>query len=102
MPLLAVLRTDLKYSVRTLGASPMFTLTAVVSIALGTGANAAIFFFLHAALWKPVSAPSELYHLDRTDEVAQEHVMRQYPTANCSPRGSAGTRKFSVNGIDFL
>src|SRR5215467_7613449 len=39
---------DLRYAVRSLRASPVFSLSAVVSIALGIGANAAIFTLLHA------------------------------------------------------
>ena len=66
---LGILRADLRYATRTLRASPVFAFTAVVSIALGVGANAAIFYLLHAALWKPlpVPRPDELHHLVRAD-----------------------------------
>jgi MacB-like periplasmic core domain len=109
---LAVLWTDFRYALRTLRASPIFTLTAVVSIALGTGANAAIFTLLHAALWKPlpVPAPTELYHLDRTDEMEAPHSyswplyeeLRDAvaPYGKLFARGSAGPRKFSINGTE--
>src|SRR3954464_13454635 len=50
---LSTIWADVRYAVRTLRASPVFTLTAIASIALGIGANAAIFTLLHAALWKP-------------------------------------------------
>src|SRR5579863_2791883 len=60
---LGTIWADLRYAVRALRAGPVFTLTAVASIALGIGANTAIFTLLHAALWKPlpVPRPSELF-----------------------------------------
>ncbi len=49
-----VTRQDLRYAYRTLSRSPLFTLVVVASLALGIGANSAIYTFAHALLFQPV------------------------------------------------
>ena len=58
---------DLRYAVRQLLRSPAFTLTAVVTLALGIGATTSIFTLVHAVLLKslPVTRPSELYRIGK-------------------------------------
>ena len=46
---------DSRYAVRQLRHSPVFTAVAILSLALGIGANSAIFSLMEAALWKPTS-----------------------------------------------
>jgi macrolide transport system ATP-binding/permease protein len=57
---------DLRYGWRTLRKNPLFATMAVLSLALGIGANAAIFSFMDAILMRalPVPRPGELVILN--------------------------------------
>src|SRR5438034_176016 len=53
---------DLRYGMRTLRKNPTFALVAILALALGTGANAAIFQLVNALRLRslPVEKPNEL------------------------------------------
>ena len=61
---------DLRYGLRVLRKSPGFTVVAVLTLALGIGANTAIFTLIHGILLKPlpVAHPEELYNLGDDQE----------------------------------
>ena len=64
---LAVVGRDLRYGLRMMRRSPGFTAVAVVSIALGIGANTAIFSIIQALVLRPLPVP-------RPEELLQVQV----------------------------
>jgi predicted permease len=53
---------DLRYAVRTLKRSPVFTATTVLSLAIGIGANTSLFTLINTVMWKllPIRDPEHL------------------------------------------
>jgi predicted permease len=68
LPWLETTARDLRYALRGLRRSPGFAAAAVLSLALGIGANTAIFSLFHALMLRllPVSRPAELVNLYQT------------------------------------
>jgi macrolide transport system ATP-binding/permease protein len=61
---------DIRYAIRQLRRSPGFTLTVLITLALGIGANSAIFTLVHDILLRslPVNDPSHLYRIGDKDD----------------------------------
>jgi predicted permease len=62
---LRTLMAEARYAVRQFGAARVFTITAVLTLALGIGGTTAIFTLIHAVMLRslPVSDPSRLYRI---------------------------------------
>ncbi len=73
--LLGQFAQDLRYALRTMGANRLFTALAVASLALGIGANAAIYSFMDALLLRslPVAEPDRLALLNWHARIRNKH-----------------------------
>ena len=80
---------DLKFALRQLLKNPGFTVVAVLTLALGIGANTAMFSIINAVLIRPLPFrnPGELV------SVWQEYPKRAWPRANFSMPNFADLRR---------
>jgi len=72
---------DVRFAARLLLKQPGFTAAAVVSLALGLGANSALFSMFNSLLWRPlpVAAPDEIASLYTTREGQAVYTGFSYP-----------------------
>jgi macrolide transport system ATP-binding/permease protein len=65
---MSILLKDIRVAFRQLRKAPGFALTAILTLALGIGANTAIFSLVHSILLRslPVTDPSQLYRIGDT------------------------------------
>src|ERR1051326_4327785 len=76
---------DVRYAIRTLSKQPIFAVAAVATLALGIGANSAIFSLLYQTLLRPLPFP---------DEARLVWIWNRY--------GKAGEERSSVSIPDYL
>lgn len=75
---LEAVRADLKYALRQLVKHPGFSITAIVTLALGIGANLVVFGVLNALVLRPLNVfqPQNLYNVEQQER--GEHY-QSYP-----------------------
>jgi len=104
---------DLRYGWRALRRNPGFTLAAVVSLALGIGANTAIFSALDAVVWRslPVRDPQRLVIVEEVRgaqrrllsyPIFRELAARQQELDGVLATGSLSVVRASVEGVGEL
>ena len=87
---------DVRYAVRTLRRSPVFAATAVISLALGIGANTLVFSVVNALVLKPlpVSDPERVMFVQRVGSFVSHSfpAYRDIRDRNVTFEGLAGYR----------
>lgn len=72
---------SLKYAIRVLVRAPLFTVTVILTIALGVGVNTAVFSEVNAVLLRPLpyDMPDQLVILNEVDPLGKKSVTVSYP-----------------------
>jgi hypothetical protein len=91
--LLDDLRADLRYASRTLAKSPSFSITAILTLALGIGANTGLFTMIGTLLLRPIPVqdPWSLYQVfgDNTNRTKfGSYSLREYESMTAEIRCS--------------
>src|ERR1051325_4280827 len=88
--MLGTLKQDLRSAIRLLKKSPGFTFIAILSLALGIGANTAIFTVINAVFLHPlpVEAPARLIEMYTRDTKTVDANVRFQLTGTSLPNRS--------------
>jgi putative ABC transport system permease protein len=75
------LLSDLRFAVRMMLRSPGFAVVALLTMALGIGANTAMFSIVYSVVFRPLPFPEA----DRTVHLMENNLARGWPTFTISP-----------------
>ncbi len=89
LPLADTIGRDLRYALRILRRTPVFTATAVLTLGLGIGATTAMFGLVHAVLLKPLPYAEP----DRLVRVFETNPLKGWTRNSASPANYADWQK---------
>jgi predicted permease len=98
---------DVRYAMRMFGRTPGFTVVVVMTLALGIGANTAVFSLMNAVLLKmlPVKDPEQLVRFSKIQPVYGENDNFSYPEVERfqrEPETFSGVFAFAyLGGVDI-
>ena len=93
--LLDTIRNDITFALRQLRKSPGFTLVAVLTLALGIGANSAIFSVVYSVLLKPLPFAN-------AERVINVNQASGHDRICCLPFGNYDTWRREANGFEAM
>ena len=98
------LSQDLRYALRTMNANRVFTAMAVTSLALGIGANTAIYSFMDAILVRslPVDRPEQLVILNVTVRKEAPVIRSHWGSSYPEPGGGFISPNFPYSSLKLL
>jgi predicted permease len=96
------LRQDVWYGLRTMKGNPPFTIAAVLTLAVGIGANTAIFSVIYAVLLKPLDYPhpEQLVRITGGATDARFEAIRQARSFSGAAASTVYTENVSYSGPD--
>jgi len=89
---------DFRYALRQLRKSPSFAVAAIFTLALGIGANLAVFSVMNAILFNPSGIP----HPERVAAVRSKHAMAELKNINLSSPNSEESANDSVQVASYI
>ena len=99
------LRQDLRYALRGLVRTPTFTTIAVLTVAIGTGANITVFSFVSALLFRPapgVADPRSLIAIYTSDFSSGPYGDTSYPDFLSLQRDAIAFRTIAAEQDDAI
>ena len=89
---------DIRFGLRMMRKSPGFTVVAVLSLALGIGANAVVFSVLNALILQPINVPhaQSLYMIERGNDRSPQQSYPDYLDLRDQNQSFEGLMAYSI------